>query len=117
MVLSPVQWLALTCVLGMCVGQIMFKVSALSLNGTESIFAPKTFLLLAATMLFYVVVSFGWVLILRKSHLGQVFPFYSLAFVLVPVASYFLFGERFSISFILGSVLIIAGLRLCMRST
>lgn len=117
MVLSPVQWLALTCVLGMCVGQIMFKVSALSLNGTESIFAPKTFLLLAATMLLYVVVSFGWVLILRKSHLGQVFPFYSLAFVLVPVASYFLFGERFSISFILGSVLIIAGLRLCMRST
>ena len=116
MILSLGQWLALICVLGMCVGQVMFKVSALSLNETESIFAPRTFLLLAATMTIYVVVSFGWVLVLRKSHLGQVFPFYSLAFVLVPIASYFLFGERFSSSFILGSVLIIAGLLLCMRS-
>ena len=67
-------------------------------------------------MAIYAVVSIGWVLVLRKSHLGQVFPFYSLAFILVPIASYFLFGERFSYSFILGTLLIIAGLLLCMRT-
>ena len=116
MIFNLSQWLALVCVLGMSFGQIMFKVSALSLNESGSIFAPRTFWLLAATMTVYVVVSFGWVLVLRKSHLGQVFPFYSLAFVLVPVASYYLFGERFSGNFIGGTALIIVGLLLCMRS-
>lgn len=116
MIFTLGQWLALLCVLGMSLGQVMFKVSAVSLNETGSIFSPRTFWLLAITMTIYVVVSFGWVMVLRRSHLGQVFPFYALAFILVPIASYFLFGERFSNSFIFGSALIIAGLLLCMRS-
>jgi len=113
--LSAMQWLALICIVGMSFGQVMFKVSALSLNETESIFAPRTFMYLAGTFAIYVLVSVGWVWILRKAQLGEVFPFYSLAYVLVPLASYYLFGERFSSTYFVGIALIIVGLLLCMR--
>ncbi len=115
MILSPTQWAAVVCVVGMSLGQVLFKVSAISLNETGSIFAPRTFFILAATFSVYVLVSFGWVWVLRKAHLGEVFPFYSLAYILVPLASYYLFDERFSNGYLLGVALIIGGLLLCGR--
>lgn len=116
MILSPTQWAAVICVMGMSLGQVLFKVSANSLNSTGSIFAPRTFFILSGTFAVYVLVSFGWVWVLRKAQLGEVFPFYSLAYVLVPLASYYLFNERFSNSYLLGVALIISGLVLCGRS-
>jgi len=115
MILSPTQWAAVICVVGMSLGQVLFKVSANSLNTSGSIFAPRTFIILAATFGVYALVSVGWVWVLRKAHLGEVFPFYSLAYILVPLASYYLFDERFSNGYLLGVVLIIAGLLLCGR--
>jgi drug/metabolite transporter (DMT)-like permease len=115
MILSITQWAAVVCVIGMSLGQVLFKVSAMSLNETGSIFAPRTFLILAGTFFVYVAVSFGWVWVLRKAHLGEVFPFYSLAYILVPLASYHLFDERFSSGYLLGVALIIGGLLLCGR--
>ncbi|MEM6579933.1 MAG: EamA family transporter [Pseudomonadota bacterium] len=93
----------------------MFKVSAISLNNTGSIFNIQTFAILAATILMYALISGGWVWVLKNAHLGEVFPFYSLAFALVPLASYFLFGERFTSGYFFGTILIIAGLILCAR--
>jgi uncharacterized membrane protein len=115
MILSTTQWAAVVCVIGMSFGQVLFKVSAVSLNQTGSIFAPRTFLILAGTFGVYAAVSVGWVWVLRKAHLGEVFPFYSLAYILVPLASYFFFDERFSNGYLLGVALIIAGLLLCGR--
>lgn len=115
MILSATQWAAIICVVGMSLGQVLFKVSAESINETGSIFAPRTFITLAITFGVYVLVSVGWVWVLRKAHLGEVFPFYSLAYILVPLASYHLFDERFSNGYMLGVVLIIAGLMLCGR--
>lgn len=115
MILSATQWAAVVCVVGMSLGQVLFKVSAISLNETGSIFAPRTFLILGGTFAVYVVVSVGWVWVLRKAHLGEVFPFYSLAYILVPLASYHFFDERFSNGYLLGVALIIGGLLLCGR--
>jgi len=115
MIFSATQWAAIVCVIGMSFGQVLFKVSAVSLNETGSIFAPRTFLILAATFGVYLVVSVGWVWVLRKAQLGEVFPFYSLAYILVPLASYHFFDERFSNGYLLGVFLIIAGLLLCGR--
>ena len=115
MILSLNQWAAIACVIGMSLGQVLFKVSAVSINESGSIFAPRTFLILASTFCVYAVVSVGWVWVLRKSQLGEVFPFYSLAYILVPLASYHLFNERFSNGYMLGVMLIIGGLFLCGR--
>jgi uncharacterized membrane protein len=115
MILSATQWAAVICVIGMSLGQVLFKVSAESLNETGSIFATRTFLILSGTFGVYIVVSFGWVWVLRKAQLGEVFPFYSLAYILVPLASYHFFGERFSDGYLLGVALIISGLLLCGR--
>jgi multidrug transporter EmrE-like cation transporter len=38
-----------------------------------------------------------------------------LAFVFVPLVSYWLFGERFSMSYVVGIVLIVAGIWLTTR--
>jgi len=115
MILSATQWAAIVCVIGMSLGQVLFKVSAVSLNESGSIFAPRTFLILSGTFVVYVLVSVGWVWVLRKAQLGEVFPFYSLAYILVPLASYHLFDERFSNGYLLGVALIIGGLLLCGR--
>jgi drug/metabolite transporter (DMT)-like permease len=116
MIFSINQWAAILCVIGMSLGQVMFKVSAESLNDTGSIFMPRTFFILAITFFVYVLVSVGWVWVLRHAQLGEVFPFYSLAYILVPLASYHLFDERFSNGYLLGVALIIAGLLLCGRN-
>jgi len=113
MIFSATQWAAIACVIGMSMGQVLFKVSAVSLNETGSIFSPRTFFMLTLTFGVYVVVSVGWVWVLRKAQLGEVFPFYSLAYILVPLASYHFFAERFSNGYLLGVALIIAGLLLC----
>jgi drug/metabolite transporter (DMT)-like permease len=115
MIFSATQWAAILCVIGMSIGQVLFKVSAVSLNESGSIFSPRTFLILAGTFFVYVAVSVGWVWVLRKAHLGEVFPFYSLAYILVPLASYYFFNEQFSSGYLLGVALIIAGLLLCGR--
>ncbi|MEM8562427.1 MAG: 4-amino-4-deoxy-L-arabinose-phospho-UDP flippase [Pseudomonadota bacterium] len=116
MIFSATQWAAIACVFGMSVGQVMFKVSAISLNQTGSIFNIQTFAIFASTLLIYLIISGGWVWVLRNAHLGEVFPFYSLAYALVPIASYYLFGERFTSGYFFGIILIMSGLILCAKS-
>ena len=58
--ISTVQLYALFTVMMMTLGQVMFKVSALSWNDTGSMFNPKTFGLLCATMLVYVGGAVAW---------------------------------------------------------
>ncbi len=102
--------LATLCVLGISTGQILFKYSALAINQAGSIFAMQPFLLLTGTMALYGITSIGWVLILRNAELGKIYPIMALAFVFVPLASHFLFGERFSTGYFFGAALIATGL-------
>ncbi|MCZ2338969.1 MAG: hypothetical protein LC127_12440 [Chitinophagales bacterium] len=41
--------------------------------------------------------------------MGKVYPLMALAFVFVPLASYFLFGERFNITYCIGVIMILIG--------
>jgi drug/metabolite transporter (DMT)-like permease len=102
--------LAVICVLGIAAGQVMFKYSAVALNEASTLFAIKPLLFFGATMALYGITSIGWVLILRHAELGKIYPVMALAFVFVPAASYFLFGERFSSGYLAGSALIGVGL-------
>lgn len=114
---TGIYLLAVICVMGIAAGQIMFKYSALAINQAGSLFAIKPLLLLSGTMMLYGITSIGWVLILRHAELGKIYPVMALAFVFVPTASYFIFGERFSTGYFAGSALIAAGLALIFSTS
>ena len=111
-----VQIVAVLCVVGLAVGQILFKVSATSLSETGSYLALKTFTTLFVAMTLYAITSIAWVWVLQKVELGRVYPLMALAFVLVPLASHFVFGERFQPQYFIGVAMIMVGIVVAVRA-
>jgi drug/metabolite transporter (DMT)-like permease len=107
---------AFLCVIGMAVGQVLFKVSATSLTQTGSFFALKTASTLIAAMTLYAITSIAWVWVLQKVELGRVYPLMALAFILVPLGSHFVFGERFQPQYFVGIALIMIGIVVAVKS-
>lgn len=93
-------------------GQILFKIIAKNMPSSfvilewiAFIFAPLTLLVLV----FYGITTFLWVYILKLYPLSTSYPMMALAFIFVPIASFFLFGEVLTAKFFLGTILIILG--------
>ena len=107
---------ALMCVFGMAAGQILFKLAANSLAETGSFLVPRTATLLFTALALYGLITIAWIWVLEKAELGQVYPMMALAFVLVPLASHWLFGERFTPQYFIGIVLIMSGIVVAVRS-
>ena len=107
---------ALCCVLGLAVGQILFKLSAVSLAANGSFFAPKTAFTLLSAMALYGITSIAWVWVLQKVELGRVYPLMALAFVLFPLGSHLVFGEKFQFQYYLGVALIVSGIVVATRA-
>ena len=111
-----VQIVAVLCVVGLAIGQILFKISATSLSETGSFFALKTATALVVAMALYGITSIAWVWVLQKVELGRVYPLMALAFVLVPLGSHFIFGERFQPQYFVGVALIMIGIIVTVRA-
>jgi drug/metabolite transporter (DMT)-like permease len=111
-----VQVVTFLCVLGMVIGQVLFKLSANSFNQTGSYFALKTILILFMTLFIYGITTLCWIWVLQKVELGRVYPLMALAFILVPLASHFIFGERFPPQYFFGVAMIISGVVLVIRA-
>lgn len=94
----------------------MFKLSALSWKKTGSLFDPHTLTLLIASFALYGVMTIAWIWVLQKADLGKVYPFMALAFVIVPLASHFVLGERFQTQYFVGVALIMLGIVVAVRS-
>ncbi len=109
-------FVAVLCVLGMAVGQILFKISANSLHESGSFFSAKTLLALSSAICLYGITSLTWVWVLQHTELGKVYPLMAFAFVLVPIGSYFFFGERFQTQYLVGVGLIVAGIVVATKS-
>jgi|SRR3989339_767138 len=111
-----VNIVAVICVLGIAVGQILFKLSANSLQQTGSFFAPKTAAILFAALVLYGVTTIAWVWVLQKVELGRVYPLMAMAFVLVPLGSHLILGERFQPQYFVGVILIMIGIVVTVKS-
>jgi drug/metabolite transporter (DMT)-like permease len=109
--------IALICVVGIASGQILFKLSAVSLKRTGSLFDPSTMLLLLSAFAFYGLMTIAWIWVLQKAELGRIYPLMALAFVIVPIGSHFVFGERFAPQYFVGVALIMIGIVVTVRST
>jgi multidrug transporter EmrE-like cation transporter len=99
------------------IGQITFKFAARSLRFLPS--QPPLALLrdnalplslVALALFLYLLSTLAWVQALRTVPLSIAFMFNALAFIVVPVAGFLLFGEPVPRFFLPGIVLIIAGI-------
>lgn len=111
-----VQIVAVLCVVGLAIGQILFKISAAAWARTGSLFALETAKTLVVALALYALTTVAWVWVLQKADLGRVYPFMALAFVLVPFASHFVLGERFPPQYFVGVALIVIGIVVAVRA-
>lgn len=107
---------AILCVVGLAIGQILFKMSGAAWAQTGSIFAFRTVAPLIAAMSLYAITSVAWVWVLQKTELGRVYPLMALAFILVPIGSHFVFGERFQLQYFVGVALIMIGIVVTVKA-
>lgn len=109
-------FVTLLCVIGIATGQILFKLTAQAWAETGSIFASKTIVVLGMALVLYGITTIAWVWVLQKLDLGRAYPFMALAFVLVPIGSYFIFGEKFNLQYMIGSFLVVVGIIVAVRA-
>lgn len=107
---------AILCVIGLAIGQILFKISATALSESGTFFAIKPAAILFAAMCLYGVTSVAWVWVLQKVELGRVYPLMALAFILVPLGSHLVFGERFQPQYFIGVAMIMIGIVVAVKA-
>ena len=90
----PTSLAALLCVCGIAAGQLLFKCTADSQALSGSYLHPRTLLWLLSALLLYGVTTFGWIWTLQQGPLSRIYPWMALAFVIVPLLSAVLLGER-----------------------
>jgi drug/metabolite transporter (DMT)-like permease len=105
----------LLCVFGIVVGQILFKVSASALAEGGTFFSARWLVSLVGAFALYGVTSVGWVWALQKVDLGRIYPLMALAFVLVPIASHFTFGESYPPQYFVGIAMIVVGILVAVK--
>ncbi len=111
-----IYFIALLCVVGIATGQILFKLSAASLHESGSWFDPKTMITLFCAFALYGITTIAWVWVLQKVELGRVYPLMALAFVLVPIGSHLVFGERFQPQYFVGVAMIMVGIFITVKA-
>jgi len=104
--------LTLACVFMIGCGQILFKLAArdvtldgINLRSLLSWLSPA----MVAALCIYAVATLLWVWVLRTASLSVVYPLYALAFVLVPLLGWMLFGEPMTARHWFGAALIVGG--------
>jgi drug/metabolite transporter (DMT)-like permease len=111
-----VYCIALLCVFGIATGQILFKLSAASLQRTGSWFDTQTLIMLFSAFALYGITTIAWIWVLQKIELGKAYPLMALAFILVPLGSHFILGERFHWQYFVGVILIMVGIIVALRA-
>lgn len=111
-----IYFVALLCVIGIAVGQILFKLSASEMHKTGSIFSSGVLVILFFAFSLYGITTIAWVWVLQKIELGKAYPIMALAFVIVPIGSYMFLGERFTHQYFIGVTLIAVGIVVALRS-
>ncbi len=97
-------------VLALSIGQILFKLAARGLDGTESLLSQimvNHFLWIALAV--YAIATVFWIGLLRQIPLNLAYPFVALAFFFVPVLGHWLLDEPLRWQNLAGALAIMVG--------
>lgn len=102
----------------MAIGQIFFKKSSIFIESHLDL--PIVFRYLYNYWFFFGLASFGiatfvWIKILSLAKLSTVYPMQSLAYVVVAILSYYIFGEKLHFINAIGIAVIILGIFLASQ--
>jgi len=108
--------LAVICVLGISIGQLLFKKAATSIPTTPSIFdlAFNGWLLVAFAL--YGVTTLAWVWVLRSAPLYLAYPIMGLAFIVVPTLAWLFLNEPMHPKTIIGGLFIAIGITITSQA-
>ena len=104
------------CVLIVAIGQIFFKLAAIELQKTGDFFNFRTLLFFLIPIFLFGLSSILWVIALKKFKLSTIYPISALAFVLVPLGSFFILDEKLSLQYMCGLIFILCGIILIAKS-
>ena len=107
--------LTLGCVLGIAIGQILFKQAARTLDPADGLLAMATNGWLLSSFVLYGGTTLLWVYVLRTTPLSFAYPLFALAFIIVPLLSAVFFAEPVRLSYFVGGALIIVGVYISTR--
>lgn len=104
--------LTLFCVVGIAAGQILFKKAAMHLPANPQLLDWLLNGWLIVALILYGATTLLWIWVLRHAPLHLAYPFMALAFVIVPLLSYYLLGEPINTKTFIGAALIVIGVSL-----
>lgn len=96
------------------VGQVLFKLAAREIQRSPHDLLELTTSFLnwpmASALILYSAAALLWVYVLGEVPLSRAFPFTSLAFALVPILSWVIFGDTFNVMYLMGLGIIFIGI-------
>ncbi|MBK6614569.1 EamA family transporter [Ottowia sp.] len=102
----------LACVIGISLGQLLFKKAAITLPAQPGVWDWVTNGWLLTSLALYGITTLGWIWVLRQAPLHLAYPFMGLAFLIVPTLAWLLLGEPLHWRTLAGGALILAGVAL-----
>ncbi len=106
----------LLCMLGISIGQLLFKKAAAALPTSFELMALLQNGWLFAAIALYGVTTLGWIWVLRHAPLHLAYPFMGLCFLVIPTLSWLFLGEPLHLRTLVGGVLIMAGVMIASTS-
>jgi drug/metabolite transporter (DMT)-like permease len=106
--------LTLLCVVGIAIGQILFKQAARA-SGIDASPAGMFNNWMFAALALYGLATLLWIYVLRVVPLAVAYPLFALAFIIVPVLAHFWLGEPLRWSSFIGGALIVSGVIVSTR--
>jgi drug/metabolite transporter (DMT)-like permease len=101
---------AISCVLAISAGQILFKRLGVEIQAGSGLFSSKVIVMALTAFSIYGVATILWIYLLRFVPLNKAYLFMSLSFVFVPLAGHFFLAEKVSLGAIVGAAIIVLGI-------
>lgn len=100
---------AIACVLIIAIGQLLFKKAGMEIQAIGHWASMRVLIVVGCALFIYGLATLLWISLLRYVPLNKAYVFMALSFVLVPIASYFIFREHITVGYWIGVALIVSG--------
>ena len=117
---SSMYALAILTAISLAIGQLLFKIGAGQLNtASVSEFLGSALLnpILIGAVALYGATILVWIYVLSKMPLSIAYPITGLAYIIVPILSYYILDEKMNLMLMAGSFFIFIGISLVARSS